>query len=94
MKPLHQAALACVLLAISVAAAADDAPEKSAKPEVAKQDEPKPKKLEAKQSETDGSVTIGGKRIDYRAVAGTLLLDDKKDQPTASIFYAAYFKKD
>jgi carboxypeptidase C (cathepsin A) len=94
MKVLPKAALASLLLAISVAAAADDAPDKSAKPDAAKQEEPKPKKLEAKQSETDGSVTIGGKRIDYKAVAGTILLDDKKEQPTASIFYAAYFKKD
>ena len=94
MKRLHKTVLASVLLAISIAATADDMPEKSAKPDAPKQEEPKPKKLEAKQSETDGSVTIGGKRIDYKAVAGTLLLDDKKDQPTASIFYTAYFKKD
>jgi carboxypeptidase C (cathepsin A) len=94
MKSLHKVALASVLIAISVAAAADDAPEKSTKPDAAKQEEPKPKKLEAKQSESDGSVTVGGKRIDYKAVAGTILLDDKKEQPTTSIFYAAYFKKD
>jgi carboxypeptidase C (cathepsin A) len=52
-----------------------------------------------------GSVTVGGKRIDYRAVAGTLLVhargwnanaapNDKKN-PTAeaSMFYVAYFER-
>ncbi len=34
--------------------------------------------------------TIGGKRIAYDAIAGTLLLYDAKDEPTASVFYHAY----
>jgi carboxypeptidase C (cathepsin A) len=48
-----------------------------------------------------GSVTVGGARIDYRAVAGTLVVhpqgwdssDEKKPTPEASMFYAAYFKR-
>jgi carboxypeptidase C (cathepsin A) len=51
-----------------------------------------------------GSVTVGGSRIDYQAVAGTLVVhaqgsdddgasaDDKSPAPEASMFYAAYFK--
>lgn len=46
---------------------------------------------------TTGSVTVEGKRIDYKAVAGTIILHgtgDKEDTPTANIFYVAYFKRD
>ncbi len=41
---------------------------------------------------THGTVTIEGKALDYDAVAGTLVLKNKKDQPTCSMFYAAYFR--
>lgn len=47
-------------------------------------------------SETEGSVTVEGKRVDYQAVAGTLVLHgsgDKEHEPTVSMFYTAYFKK-
>jgi carboxypeptidase C (cathepsin A) len=40
-------------------------------------------------------VTVGSQKIDYKAVAGTIILtgkDENKDDPTASMFYAAYFK--
>jgi carboxypeptidase C (cathepsin A) len=52
-----------------------------------------------------GSVTVGGSHIDYRAVAGTLVVHakgwdesaapDDKENPTAeaSMFYVAYFKR-
>ncbi len=46
------------------------------------------------QIESQGTVTIGGQKIDYRAVAGTLIIDDKKDEPTASMSYVAYFRRD
>jgi carboxypeptidase C (cathepsin A) len=39
---------------------------------------------------THASVTIDGKSIPYTATAGTLLLYDKKQQATASVFYIAY----
>ncbi|MGH8121742.1 MAG: S10 family peptidase, partial [Rudaea sp.] len=47
-------------------------------------------------STSEGSVTVEGKRIDYKAVAGTLVLHgsgDKEDEPQISMFYAAYFEK-
>jgi carboxypeptidase C (cathepsin A) len=47
-------------------------------------------------STTSGSVSVGGKSIDYSAVAGTLVLHgegDKEHEPTVSMFYTAYFKK-
>ena len=81
-------------LSFSSFAFADDEPAKEGKPEGPKKEEAaKPSKLAPKQSESEGSVTIGGKSIDYKAVAGTLILEDKKGEGTASIFYAAYFKK-
>ena len=86
-------ALAAALTFNTFAFAADDEPVKDAKPEAKKEEPAKPEKLAAKQVETDGVVTVGGKAIDYKAVAGTLILDNKKGDGTASIFYAAYFKK-
>lgn len=44
------------------------------------------------QSITNGSVTIENNRINYKAVAGTIVLKNKVDTPTVSIFYVAYFK--
>lgn len=45
-------------------------------------------------SVTHGSVTVEGKRINYEAVAGTLVLKNKNDSPTISMSYVAYFKDD
>lgn len=45
-------------------------------------------------SVTRGRVTVWGTPIDYQAVAGTLILKNKKDKPTCSMFYTAYFKSD
>ena len=49
----------------------------------------------AQQVETSGSVSVEGHKFNYKAVAGTILLtgkDEDKNDPTASIFYVAYFK--
>lgn len=45
------------------------------------------------QSVTYGSVTVDGKRISYKAIAGTLVLKNQKNQPAASMFFVAYFKR-
>lgn len=45
-------------------------------------------------SVTHGSVTVEGKRINYDATAGTLILKNKLDSPTISISYISYFKSD
>ncbi|MGD8426120.1 MAG: hypothetical protein PVH63_00750 [Balneolaceae bacterium] len=47
-----------------------------------------------KDQRTEGSVTVGGKDIDYAAVAGTIPLFNDDRDTTAHIFYTAYFKKD
>lgn len=45
-------------------------------------------------STTYGSVTVEGKRINYKAVAGTLVLKNSDDTPTISMSYFAYFNDD
>lgn len=47
---------------------------------------------ELRPSITTGSVNIGGDEIHYKAVAGTIILKDKADSLTCSMFYIAYFK--
>jgi carboxypeptidase C (cathepsin A) len=91
---IRRTALAVALLAAFAlpALADDDAPAKETKTEI-KTETSKAEKLTPKQVETDGSVTVEGRKIDYKAVAGTIILDNKKDEGTASIFYAAYFRK-
>ncbi len=42
---------------------------------------------------TEGTVTVEGKRINYKAVAGTLILKNKDEKPTCSMFYTAYLKQ-
>ncbi|MDE2236182.1 MAG: peptidase S10 [Gammaproteobacteria bacterium] len=44
-------------------------------------------------SVTRGSVTVEGKRIDYDATAGTIILKNDKGQPTGSMFYVAYTRR-
>ena len=41
---------------------------------------------------TQHTVSINGQKLDYTAVAGTILLRDNEDKPTAAIFYIAYTK--
>src|SRR5262249_2996407 len=85
--------LAC-LVAFALPAFADDEPSKDTKETKTetKTETTKPEKLAPKQVETDGTVTVEGKTIEYKAVAGTIILEDKKDVGTASIFYAYYAK--
>lgn len=50
--------------------------------------------LKPQKSVTQDSVTVEGNKINYKAVAGTLILKNKDNKPTCSIFYVAYFKDD
>jgi carboxypeptidase C (cathepsin A) len=81
---------ALCLSAAPIVAGAKQAPEKDQAPATASAP------VKAEQSVTSGSVTVEGHRINYKAVAGTIILHGKGDDehtPTASIFYVAYFKK-
>ena len=46
----------------------------------------------AREVSTQHSVEIAGQRVDYTATAGTLVLRDAKQEPTAVMFYIAYTK--
>jgi carboxypeptidase C (cathepsin A) len=84
------AALAALMLATGAHAA--DKSEKKDKPD----DKPDAALLKPQSSETSGTVKVEGKGIDYKAVAGTLVLHgsgDKENEPQVSMFYTAYFKK-
>ena len=53
--------------------------------------------MKPQQVTTEGSVSVEGRKIDYKAVAGTIILtgkDENKEDPTASVFYVAYFKRE
>jgi carboxypeptidase C (cathepsin A) len=89
MLPLA-AALASLWFAGTVAAA--DKHDK----EAAREAKPDAALVQPQSSETSGSVRVEGRGIDYKAVAGTLVLHgsgDKEHEPQVSMFYAAYFKK-
>lgn len=45
-----------------------------------------------RESVTHGTVTVEGKQISYRAVAGTIILKNTEGKPTGSMFYVAYLK--
>src|SRR5690625_3976726 len=47
----------------------------------------------AKNSITSSSVTVEGKTIKYKAIAGTIPLFNSDRDTTAHIFFAGYFKK-
>lgn len=91
MRKLHLAAALSALLLSSVAFAAPDKKEDKAKPE-----KPDAALVQPQSSSSEGSVSVEGHRIDYKAVAGTLVLHgsgDKEDEPQVSMFYVAYMKK-
>ncbi|MGN6705008.1 MAG: S10 family peptidase [Rhodanobacter sp.] len=92
MRKLPLAAVLAALLLTSTAfAGTDKKDDKTAS-------EPKPDAalVQPQSSTSEGSVSVEGKRVDYKAVAGTLVLHgsgDKEDEPQVSMFYVAYFKK-
>jgi carboxypeptidase C (cathepsin A) len=47
-----------------------------------------------RQSVTRHSIELAGRKIAYRATAGTLVLQDEDDKPRASVFYVAYGRDD
>jgi carboxypeptidase C (cathepsin A) len=72
---------------LTIPAYADDAPAAKTADAPASAADDKPKEDSAV---SHHSVSVGGSTIKYTATAGTLLIRDDKDEPTASIFYVAY----
>lgn len=70
---------------------------KSDKADASSTDAAKAVLVKPQSSTSSGSVSVEGKRVNYEAVAGTLVLHDKdgddRNDPTVSMFYTAYFKK-
>jgi len=92
MRKLPLAAVLAALLLTSTAFAGTDKKDDKAPPE----SKPDAALVQPQSSTSEGSVSVEGKRVDYKAVAGTLVLHgsgDKEDEPQVSMFYVAYFKK-
>lgn len=47
---------------------------------------------QARQVQTHSSVKVGGETIRYTATAGTIIIRNKQNEPTGSMFYVAYTK--
>ncbi|WP_266168746.1 S10 family peptidase [Dyella subtropica] len=91
MRKLSLAAAIAALLLCTTSYAAEKK-DKESKPE----DKPDAALVQPQSSESAGSVRVEGKSIDYKAVAGTLVLHgkgDKEHEPQVSMFYVAYLKK-
>ena len=73
--------------------AADSRAKEPSKEAAKDKDKDKNKDNEERKVETDHTATIGGQEISYKATAGTILLRDDEDKPTASIFYIAYTRE-
>ncbi len=56
-------------------------------------DPAKDERLKEQTQVTQGVLSMHGKAIDYRAVAGLLQIDDSKEEPSAVMSYTAYFAK-
>jgi carboxypeptidase C (cathepsin A) len=98
--------LACVSPTLAAAAPGDTKPGDT-KPGDAKPGDAKPDELKPEEKTSRGAVTVGGRRVDYTAVAGTLVVHpkdaddnpepppgdkpDKLGPPAAAMSYVAYF---
>ncbi|MFZ0735215.1 MAG: peptidase S10 [Candidatus Sulfotelmatobacter sp.] len=109
---MRQFRLVAVTIAIAFFAVtslrAQSKEETSVKVEASKTETSKSDQFKPEQQQSKGSVSIGGKTIDYDAYAGTLVVhpkgwddvpqnadpDPKNKAPEASMFYIAYFKSD
>src|SRR6267142_4859020 len=80
---------ACAVVATSGLVAED----KDAKP-ADKPADSAPATPKEESSVTDHTITIGGRAIPYKATAGTILLKNDKDEPTALIYSTAYTRSD
>ncbi len=96
-----------LMTSICTAVQADDAASKDKDKDKGKSESAMPESFKPEEKQSEGSVTIGGQKIDYQAMAGTLVVhakgwddvpqnadkDAKEGPAEASMFYVAYFKK-
>ncbi len=91
VKGLFALWLVCCLPACLLGAESPPKPP-ATKPVEAASDSDKPPKPKEVHVKTHHSVTINGEKLNYTAVAGTILLRDAEQKPSASVFYIAYTK--
>jgi carboxypeptidase C (cathepsin A) len=100
--------LAALALLSPALALSESGPASSDKPAEASKPGAKPESFQPEEQKTHGSVTVGGRKIDYEAVAGTLVVhprswddvplnanpEEKTPEAQASMFYVAYFRSE
>jgi carboxypeptidase C (cathepsin A) len=92
---LHLSAFALASLLALPICAQERAQEKDAKAtEKEKPTEPTPPPPKEESSVTEHSIKIGGQTIPYKAIAGTILLKNEKDEPQALIYSTSYIRTD
>src|SRR5712692_2877938 len=91
MNPLHLSAFALASL-LALPLCAQEKETKAAEKEKPAEPTPPPPKEES--SSTDHSIKIAGQTIPYKAIAGTILLKNEKDEPQALIYSTSYFRTD
>ncbi len=94
MKPKNFLLLAATFLTFSLSSKAQPRKETTSVKVDVIQDSTANNYKKPQKSITQGSVMVEGKRINYEAVAGTLVLKNNGDTPTISMSYVAYFKED
>src|SRR6267154_5148380 len=94
MNPATRLTLLCAAAAFFALAPANSfAQEKESKP-VEKPAEPAAPAPKEESSVTEHSIKIGGQTIPYKAIAGTILLKNEKDEPQALIYSTSYIRTD
>ncbi len=100
-------AVISMILMASICPAVNAADAASKDKDKGKSESSMPESFKPEEKQSEGSVTIGGQKIDYQAIAGTLVVhakgwddvpqnadkDAKEGPAEASMFYVAYFKK-
>jgi carboxypeptidase C (cathepsin A) len=86
--------MALPLTSARAAEASTKEPEKPAEKSASEDSKTKGDKADAeeKKVETRHTLVLNSQKLDYTATAGTILLRDRENKPTASIFYIAYTK--
>src|ERR1700738_1807369 len=88
---------ATLLLSLApFAGAAQEHPQEKETKTVAKEKPagPTPPPPKEKSSVTEHSIKIGGQTIPYKAIAGTILLKNEKEEPQALIYSTSYIRTD
>ena len=85
-------AIAVILFSVSAWAQTTEATTEPSQGPTAKSSHEQ-EKTEDKISITHHSVTIGGTKVDYEALAGTILMKDDDGKPRANFFFVAYLKE-